>query len=81
MAPTCDWMTEIVKVGNLYLNSLPVSIVYLCVSKRNNEISMRVKTPTCQQEMVTYIAGGKVAFFFSARSISDILAMKKSSAD
>ena len=38
----------IVKVNRLYLNSLLVSIVYPCVSKQNNEISMRVKTPTCQ---------------------------------
>ena len=27
MAPTCDWMIKIVKVNNLYLNSLLVSMV------------------------------------------------------
>ena len=27
MAPTCDWMIKIVKVNNLYLNSLHVSMV------------------------------------------------------
>ena len=27
MAPTCDWMIRIVKVNNLYLNSLHVSMV------------------------------------------------------
>ena len=41
-------MIKIVKVNKLYLNSLLVSIVYPYVSKRNNEISMRVKTLTSQ---------------------------------
>ena len=27
MAPSCDWMIKIVKVNNLYLNSLHVSMV------------------------------------------------------
>ena len=27
MAPTCDWMIKMVKVNNLYLNSLLVSMV------------------------------------------------------
>ena len=27
MVPTCDWMIKIVKVNNLYLNSLHVSMV------------------------------------------------------
>ena len=27
MAPTCDWMIKIVKVNDLYLNSLHVSMV------------------------------------------------------
>ena len=27
MAPTCDWMIKIVKINNLYLNSLLVSMV------------------------------------------------------
>ena len=39
MAPTCGWMIKIVKVNNLYLNSLHVSMVNR-VSKWNNEISM-----------------------------------------
>ena len=48
MAPTCNWMIKIVKVNKLYLNSLLVSIVWACVSKRNDEISMRVKIPMCE---------------------------------
>ena len=41
-----------------YLNSLLLSIVYLCLSKRNNETSMRVKTPTCQTRNGYLHSGG-----------------------
>ena len=38
-------MIKIVKVNKLYRNSSLMSIFYPCVSKRNDEISMRGKTP------------------------------------
>ena len=81
MAPSCNWMIKIVKVNELYLNSLLLSIVYLCLSKRNNETSMRVKTPTCQTRNDYLHSGGDGSLPCSARSFSDIPAMKKSSAD
>ena len=56
-------------------------IVYPCVSKRNNEISIRVKTSTCQQKMAIYITKKSQSLSCSARWFSDIPAMEKSSAD
>ena len=76
MAPSCNWMIKIVKVDKLYLNSLLLSFVYPCLSKRNKETSMRVKTSTCQTRNVFLHS-----LPCSARSFSDIPAMKKSSAD
>ena len=64
MAPSCNWMIKIVKVNELYLNSLLLSIVYLCLSKRNNEKSMRVKPPTCQTRNGYLHSGGRKPSLF-----------------
>ena len=56
------WMIKIVKVNKLYRNSSLMSIFYPCVSKRNDEISMRGKTPTCQTRNGYISSGGKAAF-------------------
>ena len=39
MAPTCDWMIKIVKVNNLYLNSLPVSRLTACLEAEQGNIN------------------------------------------
>ena len=59
-------MIKIVKVNKLYRNSSLMSIFYPCVSKRNDEISMRGKTPTCQtRNGYIYLAGERQPFLFS----------------
>ena len=55
-------------MNRLYLNSLLVSIVYPCVSKQKNEISMRVKTPTCQTRK-GYLNNEKRAESFSLSEV------------
>ena len=62
MAPTCHWRIKIVKINKLYLNTLLLSIVLPCVSRRNNEISMRVKALTCQTRNGYLHSEGNVAF-------------------
>ena len=84
MAPTCDWMIKIVKVNKLDLNSLLMGIVnrvsrsgtmkYQC---ENTDESKKKWLLTQRREGRVYL----VQWGPSARSFSDIPAMKKSSAD
>ena len=52
-----------------------------CLSMCLDKISIRVKTSTCQQKMVTYITKKRQSLSCSAKWFSDIPAMEKSSAD
>ena len=79
MAPTCDWMIKIVKVNNLYLNSLLVSMVNRV--SRSGTMKYQCENTDESQEMATYIMKRRHSLACSARSFSDIPAMKKSSAD
>ena len=74
MAPTCDWMIKIVKVNNLYLNSLHVSMV----NRVSRSGTMKYQ---CENADESYIMKRRQSLACSARSFSDIPAMKKSSAD
>ena len=80
MAPTCDWMIKIVKVNKLYFNSLLVSIVNRVSRSGTMKYQCERKHRSVQQEMLTYVEK-EGSLSRSAKSFSDIPAMKKSSAD
>ena len=80
MAPTCDWMIKIVKVNKLYFNSLLVSIVNRVSRSGTMKYQCERKHRSVQKEMLTYVAK-EGSLSRSAKSFSDIPAMKKSSAD
>ena len=72
-------MIKLVKLNKLFINFLLVGIFCPCVSvsKRNNEISMQVKTLMCQTRNCYLHNEGRQSFPRSARSFDDIPAMTK----